>query len=101
MVIPRNLNLNFRFQIRLVTAVTGNPNPPSGFFYYRKPKYWSCPPRIRAETFVATAPRAFHLLFTQVTTAHSLSQMLARVLCVVQPYPASTFPTVDLLAHRA
>jgi hypothetical protein len=35
MVIPRNLNLNFRFQIRLVTArdfpvtaVTGNPDPP-------------------------------------------------------------------------
>jgi hypothetical protein len=40
MVIPRNLNLNFRFQIRPVTArdfpvtaVTGNPDPPSGFFF--------------------------------------------------------------------
>jgi hypothetical protein len=39
MVTPRNLNSNFRFQIRPVTArdfpvtaVTGNPDPPRDFF---------------------------------------------------------------------
>jgi hypothetical protein len=47
MVIPRNLNSNFRFQIRPVTArdfpvtaVTGNPDPPGDFFFYQEPKSW-------------------------------------------------------------
>jgi hypothetical protein len=47
MVIPRNLNSNFRFQIRPVTArdfpvtaVTGNPDPPQEIFFYREPKSW-------------------------------------------------------------
>jgi hypothetical protein len=43
MVISRNLNSNFRFQIRSVTTVTGNPDPPQDFFFYREPKSCSQP----------------------------------------------------------